>query len=239
MRKATFVLLLALLELHLFILTDAFCPDSSASWRRRASQVHQLSAAANDEIRFLGKASDALVKPGVVLIAPSFEFSTYLRESAVFVHAMGYDERLDADVIRCVVLDYPTAFSIGEMTETVTGSLATNHIFRGGSEGGDSVMMLHSLGLGRDEIGTSGIYEGGLQEAMEVCNAGDASPEHVKFFFNYMQFGVQEMEELLESEEDGDAWVAVDAPPEMILNSEWGRGECWAQLRNRVRQFRS
>jgi hypothetical protein len=56
---------------------------------------------------FLGKAANAIVRPGVVLVAPSFEFSTYLRESAVFVYAMGYDERLEADVIWGVVIDYP------------------------------------------------------------------------------------------------------------------------------------
>jgi hypothetical protein len=187
-------------------------------------------------VRFLGKAADAIVRPGVVLVAPSQEFSTYLRESAVFVYAMGYDEKLEADVIRGVVIDYPTAFNMGEMSEAVKGGLAENRIYRGGSQGGDSVMMLHSFGGNQEEIGTSGIYEGGLQEAMEACDSGRANPEQFKFFFNYIRFGVKEMEDMLEDDEDGDAWVSVEVPPEMVLNWDYGRGECWKQLRNAVRQ---
>jgi hypothetical protein len=195
-----------------------------------------------DAVRFLGKASDAIVRPGVVLVAPSQEFSTYLRESAVFVYAMGYDEKLEADVINGVVIDYPTAFTIGEMSEAVNDKkrLAENRIYRGGSQGGDSVMMLHSFFVGggypKEEIGASGIYEGGLQAAVEACDDGRANPDQFKFFFNYMRFGVKELEDMLEDEEDGDAWISLQVPAEMVLRGDWGRGECWRQLRNAVRQ---
>jgi hypothetical protein len=134
------------------------------------------------------------------------------------------------------VIDYPTPFTMGEMSG-IAGALAENLIYRGGSEGGDSVMMLHSFsGAGREEIGSSGIYEGGLQEAMEACENGSANPQLFKFFFNYCQFGANELEDILEVEEDGDAWVSVEVPPEMVLNWDYDRSECWKQLRNAVWQ---
>lgn len=226
MKMLSFILVLISL-LDCCSLVASFCPAP-----------HQGRAMTKlDAVRFLGKASDAIVRPGVVLVAPSQEFSTYLRESAVFVYAMGYDEKLEADVINGVVIDYPTAFNMGEMSEAVKGRLAENRIYRGGSQGGDSVMMLHSfVGGNQEEIGASGIYEGGLQEAMEACNDGRANPDQFKFFFNYIRFGVRELEEMLENEEDGDAWISVEVPAEMVLRWDWGRGECWKQLRNAVRQ---
>lgn len=230
-------------SLLLFLLTDsciAFSPTrlQRKSRKRRQQSKLGLSTNANDsssDIVYLGKGAEAIVRPGVVLIPPSYEFSTYLRESALFIYAMGYDERLETDVIRGVVIDYPSAFSVGEMAG-IEGALSDNVIFRGGSEGGDSVMMLHSFGGTRDEIGTSRIYEGGLQEAMEACENGRANPEQFKFFFNYCNFNVQELEDILAVEEDGDAWVSVQVPNEMVLNWHWDRGECWKQLRNAVRQ---
>lgn len=226
----TFVLI-SLLEYY--VLVASFCPTAAPQQGRGKSK---LCMSSSSSVRFLGKAAHAIVRPGVVLVAPSYEFSTYLRESAVFVHAMGYDETLEANVIRGVVIDYPTAFTIGEMSEAVKGTLLANNVlYRGGSEGGDSVIMLHSFG-GREEIGTSGIYEGGLQEAMAACDNGNANPEQFKFFFNYCQFGVKELEDMLDDEEDGDAWVSVQVAPSMVLNWDWARGECWKQLRNSVRQ---
>jgi Uncharacterized ACR, COG1678 len=226
----TFVLI-SLLEYY--VLVASFCPTAAPQQGRGKSK---LCMSSSSSVRFLGKAADAIVRPGVVLVAPSYEFSTYLRESAVFVHAMGYDETLEANVIRGVVIDYPTAFTIGEMSEAVKGTLLANNVlYRGGSEGGDSVIMLHSFG-GREEIGSSGIYEGGLLEAMAACDNGSANPEQFKFFFNYCQFGVKELEDMLDDEEDGDAWVSVQVAPSMVLNWDWARGECWKQLRNSVRQ---
>lgn len=218
----------------------AFCPASNRETTTRCRSKFQLKSSSdntnNNGIQYLGKGADALVRPGVVLIPPSYEFSTYLRECALFIHAMGFDEKLETDVIRGVVIDYPTAFNMGEMS-AIEGALSDNVIYRGGSEGGDSVMMLHSFeGAARDEIGSSGIYEGGLQEAMQACDDGTANPQQFKFFFNYCQFRAQELEDILAEEEDGDAWVSVQVPPEMVLNWNLDRGECWKQLRNGVRQ---
>lgn len=234
--QPTIVLMLLVNSLVLTSLYEtavAFVPASS--FRFRPSSMLRASASDADEsIRFLGKGAEAIVRPGVVLLPPSFEFSTYLRESALFIHAMGYDDHLETNVIRGVVLDYPSAFTVGEMAG-IQGALADNVIYRGGSHGGDSVMMLHSFG-GREEIGSSGVYEGGLQEAIQACDNGTASPDRFKFFFNYCQFGTQELEDIIAEEEDDDAWVSVEVPPEMVVNWSWDRGECWKQLRNAVRQ---
>lgn len=51
-----------------------------------------------DEIRFLGSGDDAIIRPGVVLLAPNHEYDHFLRRSAVFVYAIGQDEREDTVV---------------------------------------------------------------------------------------------------------------------------------------------
>jgi hypothetical protein len=224
------------------LLSCSYCSHATSfalSHSRRQPSALLLASSqganGNESIEYLGKGADAIVRPGVVLVPPSFEFSTYLRECALFIHAMGFDEQLEADVIRGVVIDYPTAFTMGEMGG-IEGKLADNIIYRGGSQGGDSVMMLHSFG-GANEIGTSGIYEGGLAEAMKACDNGTANPSQFKFFFNYCQFGTQELEDIINVEEDDDGWVSVQVPPEMVLSDCNDRGECWKQLRNAIRQY--
>ena len=43
-------------------------------------------------VRFLGKGERAVVRPGVILVAPNHEYNHFLMRSAVFVHAIGLDE---------------------------------------------------------------------------------------------------------------------------------------------------
>lgn len=230
--------------MSLLLLSCSYCSHFVSSFshfhsQRQPNKLIIMSAESpgiNESIEYLGKGANAIVRPGVVLIPPSFEFSTYLRECAIFIHAMGFDEQLEADVIRGVVIDYPTAFNMGEMGG-IEGKLADNIIYRGGSQGGDSVMMLHSFGGGTNEIGTSGIYEGGLAEAMEACDNGTANPRQFKFFFNYCQFGAEELEDIISVQEDDDAWLSVQLPPEMVLCDFIDRGDCWKQLRNAMRQY--
>ena len=158
----------------------------------------------NSEIRFLGKGSNAIVRPGVVLLAPAEEFHHYLRESAVFIYAMGTDDN-DDYVIRGAILDNATPFTIGEMMENkASGGVYESLIFRGGESGGQEAFCLHSVdSLGLEEIGTSRIYQGGDLDKIE-------DPSKVKFFFNYMEFLEQELEDMLEIiQEDGDGWTSV------------------------------
>jgi len=143
------------------------------------------------KIRYLGSGEDAIVRPGVVLVAPKHEYDHFLMRSAVFVYAIGLNEDDDL-IIRAVVLDNPTAFTIGEMSPQIMGSLSDNILFRGGYDGQDSAMLLHTGGgsngsvKSNSEIGSSGIYEGGIVSAMESVDAGLISQDQCKFFFNYM-----------------------------------------------------
>ena len=117
---------------------------------------------------------------------------------------MGTDDN-DEYVIRGVILDNPTPFTIGEMMETkASGGVYESLIFRGGESGGQEAFCLHSIDtLGLEEIGTSSIYQGG-----DVADLSD--PLSVKFFFNYMEFLEQELEDMLEIiHEDGDGWTSV------------------------------
>jgi len=195
------------------------------------------------KIKFLGSGEDAMIRPGVVLVAPNHEYDHFLRRSAVFVYAIGVDED-ENTIIRGVVLDHPTAFSIGEMSPNVVGTLSENVFFRGGYDGNDSAMMLHSAGgpsgpvKSEIMIGSSGIFEGGIASAMESADAGEINPTQCKFFFSHMQFTEKELENMFAGAEDEDEWVSLEIPPEYVLNSEYERGQLWSKLRNKIRDFR-
>ncbi len=197
-------------------LESGYCKGrvTSISNPRSASTRLYSSENDNNEIRFLGKGPNAIVRPGVVLLAPAEEFHHYLRQSAVFIYAMGTDDN-DDYVIRGAILDNPTPFTIGEMMENkATGGVYENLIFRGGESGGQEAFCLHSIqSLGLEEIGTSRIYQGGELDKIE-------DPSKVKFFFNYMEFLEQELEDMLEIiQEDGDGWTSV--------GKYWF---CWSQI---------
>jgi len=212
-------------------LQSRYCKGRVTSTGNPLSSSTRLYSSENDngEIRFLGKGSNAIVRPGVVLLAPAEEFHHYLRESAVFIYAMGTDDN-DDYVIRGAILDNATPFTIGEMMENkVTGGVYENLIYRGGESGGQEAFCLHSVdSLGLEEIGTSRIYQGGELDKIE-------DPSKVKFFFNYMEFLEQELEDMLEIiQEDGDGWTSVEVPPEMVLDSDYEKGEAWSTLRNAI-----
>jgi len=197
----------------------------------------------SERIRYLGSGDDAIIRPGVVLVAPVHEYDHFLMRSAVFIHAIGLDDQENV-IIRGVVIDHPTAFTIGEMSPNVMGKLSDNLLFRGGYDGSDSAMMLHSAGgpngpIKSDTmIGTSGIFEGGIVSAMESVDAGAIEPDRCKFFFNYMQFTQKELDNMFGGVEDGDAWVSLEIPADYVLNSDYERGQLWSKLRNVIRDIR-
>ncbi|KAL3922197.1 MAG: hypothetical protein SGILL_002336 [Bacillariaceae sp.] len=211
------------------------CPSSSLL----SHSTRLFSTSSSSSIRFLGRGPNAIVRPGVVLLAPAEEFHHYLRQSAVYIYAIGLNEDShspdDEWMVRGVIVDHPTPFTMGEMMEVKneSGGVFDNLIYRGGDTGGESAFCLHSFeDLGSDEIGTSGIYQGGDLEKMD-----DTSK--VKFFFNFMEFSEKELEDMLEiSHEDGDCWTAVEVPPEIILDSSYDRGDAWARLRNAILEER-
>lgn len=179
--------------------------------------------------------------------------------SAVFLHAIGLNER-NEHVTRGVIIDHPTAFTMGEMGGgSITGVLAHNTLFRGGDAGRDTAMLLHSCGgddggggggsnedgtddgiviPGGKQIGTSGVYEGGVRAAVDAADGGLVDPGRFKFFFNYVEFSDGELESMLNAVDDeGDAWAAVEVPPELVLDSNFDRGDAWARIRNGIREM--
>jgi putative AlgH/UPF0301 family transcriptional regulator len=216
-----------------------FCPSSKSLSRRKLKETRLFGSL--DSVRFLGRGKHAIVRPGVVLLSPPEEFQHFLRRAAVFVYAMGEDDD-GVFVIRGAIIDHPTAFTMGEMADQDGDAheVFQNRIFRGGEFGSESAFMFHSdetLGeLTENEmIGTSGIFQGGLEYA--IANNKSLDPEKAKFFFNYMEFDENELESMLDSQTDAnDAWISVEVPPEMVLNSDYDRGEAWARLRNAVKE---
>jgi hypothetical protein len=195
------------------------------------------------KIRYLGSGDDAIIRPGVVLVSPAHEYDHFLMRSAVFIYAIGLDEKKNT-IVRGVVLDHPTAFTIGEMSPNVMGALSNNRLFRGGYDGSDTAMLLHSAG-GPDGpiksgsmIGSSGIFEGGVVSAMESADAGVVETNRCKFFFNFMQFTEKELDNMFLGIEDGDAWVSVEIPVDYVLSSDYDRGQLWSKLRNSIREIR-
>jgi len=239
---------------HSFFLS----PTARSGSKCSATQLQSFSSLGSDNIppvRFLGKGTRAVVRPGVVLVAPTHEYNHYLMRSAVFVHGIGVDDE-GQHVTRGVIIDQPTAFTMGEMSGgSVCGLLAQNILFQGGDVGNDSAMLLHSFGKDLpclsetqedatrriecgDMIGTSGIYEGGLQTAMDLVDDGLVDPEKFKFFFNYVEFTDKELDSMLHAiDSDGDAWFSVEVSPGIILGTEYSRGQAWSYLRNKMKQM--
>ena len=207
--------------------------------RTALSDTACSSASDDGGIRFLGRGDDAIVRPGSVLVSPSFEFDHFLMRSALFVYAIGEDDQQGETIIRAVVIDHPTAFEIGEMSPTVTSRLANNTLFRGGYDGSDAVMFLHSAG-GKEttgsEIGCTGIYEGGIASVQKQVDAGLIDPSQCKFFFNYMEFSLKQLDDMFATVEDNDFWTSLEIPSEMVLSSEYARGQLWAKLRGIIKR---
>jgi len=223
--------------------TTANHKNMSSSHRRKGIKVLQnddIQAEAEEEdytslfkdIMFLGKGTKALVEPGVVLVPPKFETSHDLSRAAVFVYALGLDAYGDA-AIRGVVLDNPTPFTISEMAgQVIEGPLGENILFRGGDKGKDLVVMLHSCeDIPSNPVGNGGVFQGGLKYAQQASGLGLVSPDEFKFFFNYVEFRAAELSKFLAEEEDGDAWLSVQLPPKLILDSDLYKGDTWRAIR--------
>jgi len=212
----------------------AFFMSSSSSEENVGNEQDDSS----DYFRFLGRGENALVRPGVVLVAPLHEYNHFLMKSAVFIHAMGVND-YDEYVIRGVIIDHPTPFTMSEMAN-VQGPLGENLLYRGGEVGTDSAMMLHSIpGVSKsEEIGTSGVYEGGLQAASDLCSTGTVETDKFKFFFQFTEWTETQLENMLaEVDSNGDAWASVEVSSDLILSCDLDRGDAWSSLRNRIQQM--
>lgn len=198
-------------------------------------------------IRFLGRGSNAMVRLGCVLVAPSNEFHHFYRQSAIFVYAMGQEDRKDNNnnsfMIQGVILDYPTPFTLREMMDQNPriwndNPLGENFLFRGGDKGNDKIILLHNQKhLGQAEIGTSGIFQGDWPTALPACASGSTPSKDFKAFFNYCEFTEIELEDMLDSNQDGDAWMSVEVDADFILDQDFDRGDAWTRIRNAIKQM--
>lgn len=215
--------------------------SSTVALRMTTDDQERDSRTAKTNINFLGRGANALVREGVVLVAPTHEFHHFYREAAIFVFAIGENESGDL-MIRGVILDHPTPFTLEEMMENSMlkdTTLKDNLLFRGGDTGAEQVIMLHKHeGIGQSAVGTSGIFQGGFNEAIEACKQGTVDSSDFKLFFNYCEFTEATLEEMLDSTEDGDSWMSVEVDPSFVLDAEWDRGGACRRLRNVVRQMK-
>lgn len=222
-------------------------PHSPLCQTTRFSQPNPSSPEPISDIQFLGKGPDALVKEGVVLVAPLHEFNHHLRQSVVFIYDIGYENDDDAEeleednpvLIRGVVVDSPTPFTIHEMTDgsvEVSPALRDNLVFRGGNVGDEGVVVLNGVGpatVNEEPIGSSGIYLGG---GKSIHSKEEQDASLYKFFFQHVEFRQEELEDLLEDVEEGDGWISLQIPPAMVLNGDYDNGDCWKRLRNHAQQ---
>lgn len=196
-------------------------------------------------VRFLGRGSDAIVRVGCVLVSPSNEFHHYYRRSAIFIYGMGADPDATDDtyLIRGLIIDHPTPFTLAEMMEqnpaVANNPLGGNFLFRGGDKGKEGVILLHDQkDVGQNEIGLSGIHQGGWQAALESCAVDPQKVGNFKSFFNFCEFSENELEDLLNSNDDDDAWISVEVQPNIVLDPDWDRGGAWSRLRNTLKQMK-
>mmetsp|Transcript_33483 Transcript_33483/g.40563 ORF Transcript_33483/g.40563 Transcript_33483/m.40563 type:complete len:287 (+) Transcript_33483:74-934(+) len=197
-------------------------------------------------IRLLGRGNDAVVRVGCVLLAPTHEYSHWLMKAAIFVFAIGLNDDGEK-VTRGIVIDNPTVFTMNEMAPgMVNGILAGNILFKGGDGGNDSAIMMHSYPLETSsEVGTSGIYEGGLQEAMDMADSGEVDPTKIKFFFNYVEFSDAELRDMLSSSSSAgngreDTWASVElmtSSVDLVVDWDLRKGQAWQLLRNKMRNM--
>jgi hypothetical protein len=206
-----------------------------------------------------GQGNRAVVREGCVLLPPAHEFHHYYKSSALFVYDIGYDDDQEEILIRAVVLDNPTPFCLSEMIRTSSSStpdssddlglLSSHLLFRGGgtddgNNPNSSIVWFHNVPeLNDEEIGeyNSGVYRGtSWRRAVEVMESHNNEQQRhplFKFFFNYVEFRQQELEDLLEDGSDShDGWVSLTIPSGMILDNSYDKNDCWTRLRNIMKQ---
>jgi putative AlgH/UPF0301 family transcriptional regulator len=192
-------LLLALCFLHG---AQGFVPPSRAPAGKLATS-RQLQTA-----RFLQVTPVEGMDAGCVIAASADDYGHFTQKSVALVF------EYSTEATKAVVIDKPSAFTIGEMTSMDMGPLAGNRLYRGGEDGGSAVIMIHKRNLpGAQRIGTD-LFVGGLQAAKAAVTAGEASAGEFKFFFNYMRWSPGGLEEQV----GRGKWLTVLLPDDAITN---------------------
>jgi len=160
---------------------------------------------------------------GCVLLAQSNEYDHFLCKQAVFIYEHGLRGTCG------VILERPTAFSMGETSPNI-GIFAPNTLFMGGGNGEDTALMFHKYDLsGYSKYVGSGIYLGGIREARQLLEERKAHPKDFKFIFNNVQWQPGQIEQEIK---DG-RWDVVRLPIDMILRQDIS-GTIWNQARRNI-----
>ena len=174
------------------------------------------------------------VSIGAVVTAPPKEYDHFLRQSCVLIIEQGEEGTFGLN------LESPTMMSIGEAAEgVVTGALGENALFMGGQHGGRGAMMVHAVDdlEGATELGATGLYVGGIADALRRVDAGENACDDFKFFFNLCKWSPGQLEQDVA---DG-RWAAFEGVPRSIVlrqNRFADKGDLWMEFRRTARDLR-
>lgn len=111
---------------------------------------------------------EPVLQSGIVLVSQPGEHNHFLYEQVVFLYE--FSQRGS----RGVILERPSAFSMGEMSPGI-GVFQSNTLFMGGDQGSDTAIMLHSYNItGATKYVGAGIFLGGMGPARELVTEGRA-----------------------------------------------------------------
>lgn len=163
---------------------------------------------------------------GCVLVSQKDEYSHYLIKASVLVYNLDKERGAQG-----VLLDRPTAFSMGETAPGI-GAFEANTLYMGGDEGPDMAVMFHSYELeGAAKPIGNGLYLGGLGAARRMVEGRLAVPRDFKFIFNNIEWGPG----VLEQEIAQGKWDVVRVPPALVLNQSPNMGtSLWAKIRRKI-----
>ena len=163
---------------------------------------------------------------GCVLVSQPDEYGHFLVKSVLLLFDYGGNDKPSLGVI----LERPTAFSLGETAPGMT-TFEANTLFMGGENGNDTAMLFHKYNLGGNSkyIG-NGIYSGGLKEAKELVISRQAHPKDFKFIFNYNTWP----KGLLDNEVSTGRWDVLRCPPDMIIREDDSHS-LWTRCRRALR----
>ncbi|CAM9325324.1 unnamed protein product [Chrysoparadoxa australica] len=167
------------------------------------------------------------LEAGSVLVASPDDYGHFTMKSVALVI-----EVTDAGT-RAVCLDRGSPFTVGEMTGADIGPLRENRLYRGGEDGGTAVVMLHPYDLpGAEMVGRTGLFQGGLGSAVEAVSSGEAAPADFKFFFNFMEWQGQGLQEQIARGK----WQLVSLSDEALLSQKpMVDQELWSTVRRRLK----
>lgn len=103
------------------------------------------------------------------------------------------------------------------------GVFASNALYMGGNDGGDTAIMIHTHRLdGNAKHIGNGIYLGGMKQAREMVEGFKAHPRDFRFVFNNVHWSPGVLEKEIESGQ----WVVCRVPPALVVHEDDLREHC-------------